>query len=370
MRVAAVIERDLRKFSRNPFIMIVGVLLPIVYLIIIGNSFQGQLKHLPVAVVDLDNGPYSRRVMELLETMSQGPKTINIFRIKDEKEAVAMVRKGFCKAAVIIPENFSRDVIRNANPQVGFFLDNTDAISAASLSAIISQSLGYLKVDYIAVRPDSSRPQLRPVELFKKVDYDASLVPGAVIMAIFMGTMIAGAFNLVMDKFLGVHESYLSTPLTKRDITVGVITSGVFITTCMSLIVLIGSMILTGIKLQGGLTSFALLVSIIILSALGLLSMMFIILGRADHPRIVGMLGGFLNVIFFFPSGAIYPIESFPGWLKAFAKINPEAYAVHALKSVILKGADLAAIKNDIVFLVVFTAIMLTIATSTFKRTL
>ena len=189
-------------------------------------------------------------------------------------------------------------------------------------------------------------------------------------MAIFMGTMITGAFNLAMDKFLGIHESYLSTPLTKRDITVGIIISGVFITTVMSLTVLMGSMILTGIKLEGGLGSFVVLFFVIILSALGLLSMMFIILGRANHPRIVGLVGGFLNVIFFFPSGAVYPIESFPNWLKAFAKVNPEAYAVHALKALIFKGADIVAIKGDLVFLAIFTAIMLTIATFTFKRTM
>jgi hypothetical protein len=35
----------------------------------------------------------------------------------------------------------------------------------------------------------------------------------------------------------------------------------------------------------------------IILTILSLLSLMFVILGRAKHPRIVGALAGFLNVI-------------------------------------------------------------------------
>jgi ABC-2 type transport system permease protein len=98
--------------------------------------------------------------------------------------------------------------------------------------------------------------------------------------------------------------------------------------------------------------------------------MMFVILGRANHPRIVGVLSGFLNVILFFPSGAIYPIASFPGWLKVFAKINPEAYAVDALKAILFKNAGLAVISGDIFFLVIFTAVMMTIAIATFKRTL
>jgi ABC-2 type transport system permease protein len=81
-------------------------------------------------------------------------------------------------------------------------------------------------------------------------------------------------------------------------------------------------------------------------------------------------LSGFLNVILFFPSGAIYPIASFPEWLKAFAKVNPEAYAVDALKSILFKGERISDISGDIIFLLIFTFVMMTIAIGTFKRTL
>lgn len=370
MRIEAVVERDLKRYARNPFIIIGSVLLPMLYLIIMGNSFQGQLKHLPLAVVDNDHGPYSRRVIELLEAAENGPQLVEVTRLNGQKEALDLVKNGFYKAALIIPNNFSQDVIKKSTPQLGLLLDNTDSISSSSISRAVSDALNYLKLEYIPIRRDIAVPQARPVELFKKIDYDASLVPGIIVMAIFMGTLISGAFNFVMDKFLGVHECYLSTPLTKKDIVIGIIISGVFITTIMSLIVLVGGMLLTGIKLVGGITSFIWLLLTIMLTALGLLSMMFIVLGRANHPRVVGLLGGFLNVIFFFPSGAVYPIESFPNWLRAFAKINPEAYAVHALKALIFKGAGIVAIKGDLVYLAIFTAIMLTVATLSFKRTL
>jgi ABC-2 type transport system permease protein len=77
-----------------------------------------------------------------------------------------------------------------------------------------------------------------------------------------------------------------------------------------------------------------------------------------------------MNVILFFPSGAVYPIASFPPWLKVFTKINPEAYAVHALKSVLFKGMVLEDILIDIAFLCIFTVVMMSTAILTFKRTL
>jgi len=109
---------------------------------------------------------------------------------------------------------------------------------------------------------------------------------------------------------------------------------------------------------------------IIILTILSLQSLMFVMLGRIKHPRIVGALSGFLNVILFFPSGAIYPIASFPHWLKTFTKINPEAYALDALKSILFKGANLGTILMDVAFLSVFTIVTMTTAIATFKRTL
>jgi ABC-2 type transport system permease protein len=112
------------------------------------------------------------------------------------------------------------------------------------------------------------------------------------------------------------------------------------------------------------------LVGVIILGATGILAMTFVLLARANNPRVVGASAGFLNVILFFPSGAIYPIESFPPWLRAFAQYNPETHAVSALKSILFKGANFAAVSNDLAFLAVFTAIMLVMASMTVKRTL
>jgi ABC-2 type transport system permease protein len=91
-------------------------------------------------------------------------------------------------------------------------------------------------------------------------------------------------------------------------------------------------------------------------------------MARVGHPRIVGILSGFLNVILFFPSGAVYPVESFPGWLKAFARVNPETYSVRAMKAVLFKGASIWAVSWEMAYLALFTAAMMVLAIAVFKR--
>jgi ABC-2 type transport system permease protein len=370
IRLFAVIERDLKKFRRNPVVLAMSILMPIIYLVILGNSFQGKLQALPVALVDEDAGPAARRLTENLRAVEAGPKTVVILSKKDQGEAVDGVKRGVYKAALVIPSDFSRRVFAKSRPEVGLFLDNVDAISSENIRSVVSSALRSISTDYVAIREYPGEALLRDIDLFSKVDYYQSLVPGVVIMAIFLGTLTTGAFNLVMDRFLGMDESYLLTPLSKSHIVGGLVISGLTITTLIAAFIFTVSMLITGIPFSWRLHQCASILLIIVLTTLCLLSLMFFILGRVGHPRIVGILSGFLNVILFFPSGAVYPIASFPGWLKYFARANPEAYAVDALKSVLFKNAGLAVIAGDILFLFCFTAVMMTLSIVTFKRTL
>jgi ABC-2 type transport system permease protein len=370
IRLLAVIERDLKKFSRNPMVLAMSILMPVIYLVILGNSFQGKLQALPLIVVNHDSGTYARRFMENLRAVEAGPQTFTILVATDDKEAIDGVRKGRYKAGLIIPPDFSKKVGLKARPEAGIFLDNTDAISADAIRNAVNSAMKSISSDYVSIREKSDEIFLRDIDLYRKVDYYQSLVPGVVIMAIFLGALTTGAFNLVMDRFLGIDESYLLTPISKSHIVAGLIISGLSITTIIAVLIFAVSMVMTGIPFSKGIEQFASILIVIILTTLCLLSLMFVMIGRVNHPRIVGLLSGFLNVILFFPSGAIYPIASFPEWLKAFAKVNPEAYAVDALKSILFKGERISDISGDIIFLLIFTFVMMTIAIGTFKRTL
>jgi ABC-2 type transport system permease protein len=367
----AVMRRDLLRLARNPMTILVGVLLPVIYLVIFGNSFQGVLKHLPLVVVSQDNGPYAIRVMEQMQALAAGPRTITLTYMNDADEAIQDVRDGRYKAALIIPANFSRSIAEGRIGELGLFTDNVDTVSAATLQGLLSQATGSLKQGYVTARePKLDQVVLRPSNLFTTVDYDRSLIPGVIVMARFMGSLTSGVFNWVMDRFMGITECYLVTPLSRWNLAAGILGSSVLVTSVASVIVLVAGLLITGGTIAGGALAAAMLVGVIVIGATGILAMTFALLARAGNPRVVGASAGFLNVILFFPSGAVYPVESFPTWLRVFARYNPETHAVSALKSILFKGADFAAVSGDLAFLLVFTAIMLVLASVTVKRTL
>ena len=371
LKFLAIMRRDLKKLTRNPITLISVILMPIVYLVIIGNSFQGQLRHLPIVVVEQDHGLYARRLVEQLLALQAGPKTVDLSFESDPGYAIDAVRDGRFKGAVVIPPDFSHDVAEGRVAQIGLFTDNVDAISSGTIEGVLAQAAATVKVTFVTARESKlNQISLRPNWLFPYVDYDRSLIPGVIVMAIFMGSLMSGVFNWVMDKFLGVTECYLVTPLSRWDIAGGVLASGVSVTSVAGVMVLFLGLLITRGRIEGGLPALLTLIGIIIVSATGLLAMTFALLGRAGHPRLVGTFSGFLNVILFFPSGAIYPVESFPPWLRTFAHFNPETHSVSAIKQILFKGADFAAVSGDIIFLLAFMLVMLVLASVSFKRTL
>ena len=58
-------------------------------------------------------------------------------------------------------------------------------------------------------------PTLDVVEVYPYVPYIQYLLPGSIVMSIFMMVMIGGGIIFIDDKARGLHEGYLVTPITQ-----------------------------------------------------------------------------------------------------------------------------------------------------------
>ena len=79
---------------------------------------------------------------------------------------------------------------------------------------------------------------------------------------------------------------------------------------------------------------------------------------------------GILNALLFFPAGSIYPIRAFPAWLRWIAYIDSFTYSAYGFKALLLKDGRFVAIRADLAYMTIAAAVMITIATILFKRTL
>jgi ABC-2 type transport system permease protein len=227
---------------------------------------------------------------------------------------------------------------------------------------------------YDAPRPSARRlgasTSLDLVELYPYVPYIQYLLPGSIVMSIFMMVMIGGGIIFLDDKMRGLHEGYLVTPIKAIELILGFNLSGAIKAVLAGVTLMFFGTLIAGIPDPLEPLRLLRMFAVIVVTATALVSMMFLLMVRMNDPMLPRAIFGLLNTLLYFPSGAVYPQQAFPGWMRVLAAVDPFTYAVHAFKCLLLKNTGFAAISFDLVFLLVFSAITMGAAALLFKRTL
>lgn len=369
-RTFAIVEREMRRFRRSPTLMVMSLIMPIVQLVVLGYAFGGSVKNLKLGVVDQDRGVPAVRMRELAGAVASNARTFAPTSYADLGQAVTALRNGQLNGVLAIPPDFSRRVLARDDPHVALIEDNTDGFVSASMAATAGSMVS--AYDRPAATSDRVSPSttLDVVEVYPYVPYIQYLLSGSIVMSIFMMVMIGGGIIFIDDKSRGLHEGYLVTPITKLELVLGFTISGAIkAVLAATLVVTLGSVI-AGVPNAFEPMRLIRLFVVVVVTSMALVSMMFLLMVRMNDPLVPRALFGVLNTLLYFPSGAVYPQQAFPGWMRALAVVDPFTYAVHALKCLTLKNTGFGAIGYDLLFLALFTVVSMTAATMLFRRTL
>src|ERR1035437_6871615 len=355
-RMFAIVEREMRTLFRSPTLMIMSMMMPILQLLIMGNAFGGKIVGARVAVVDYDHGPQAVKIREGFDSI-------------DEAKAREDVRTGKVDGAVVIPAQYSRRVYSQDAPRIGFVVDNSDQFTSGSLEGEMQAVVTALNTPVIQPRLANSIA-LQIVELYPYVNYMKFLLPACVALAMYISVMIGGGMLYIDDKARGVHEGYLVTPITKLELVFGLNMAGAIKAVLSGICLTIIGSLMAGLGIIFNPMADLELLALILGTSLAFNGMMFLLMVRVDDPLVPRAMFGVLNLLLFYPSGAMYPINAFPPWLRALSVVDPFTYCVHGFKAILLKDGGFTAIRFDLLFLFVFGISTLLIATPLFKRTL
>ncbi|MFZ0924067.1 MAG: ABC transporter permease, partial [Candidatus Acidiferrales bacterium] len=110
------------------------------------------------------------------------------------------------------------------------------------------------------------------------------------------------------------------------------------------------------------------LMIVVAVASLCMISFMFLLMVRIDDPLVPRAIFGVLNTLLFFPSGAIYPTNGFPIWLRWISIVDPFTYTVHALRNLLLRDSGIEGIYRDVLILSGFAIVMIAGSIALFKR--
>jgi ABC-2 type transport system permease protein len=369
-RAWAIIERELRRFRRSPTLIVVSLVFPIVQLVVLGYAFGGNVKHLKLGIVNEDHGVPATKIRELSGAVAVNARTFDTIDYADPGRALEDLRNGRINGVLTIPPDFSRRLLAKSDPRVALIEDNTDTFVTVSLAATVGNLVTAFNQPAAKAERVSGQATLDVVEVYPYVPYIQYLLPGSIVMSIFMMVMIGGGIIFIDDKARGLHEGYLVTPITKFELIAGFNLSGTIKAVMAGIVLMTIGSVIAGIPDPFAPLRLLRLLLVIIVTAFALISLMFLIMVRVTDPLVPRAIFGVLNTLLYFPSGAVYPQQGFPPWMQVIAVVDPFTYSVHAFKSLLLKDTGLGAITGDLGYLILFSAVAMTLATRLFRRTL
>ncbi|OGP29787.1 MAG: hypothetical protein A2067_06285 [Deltaproteobacteria bacterium GWB2_42_7] len=200
------------------------------------------------------------------------------------------------------------------------------------------------------------------------ISYKQFLLPGIIGMTILFSSVFS-TISVVWDREFGFLREMLVAPISRTTIVMGKLLSGTALSVFQGMVLLLISPLL-GMKIT--FAGFLAMVILIALLSLAITAMDLFIASFLTSLEGFNVIMNFIVLPMFFLSGALYPMNKLPEILKYFTYVNPLSYGVDAFKHILFEnngtlGAEFPLLL-DIGVLILFSVIMITLASYSFER--
>jgi ABC-2 type transport system permease protein len=354
--------------DRLTLAMIIGV--PLMQLTLFGFAINFNPKALPTAASIADPGKFSRSIIAAMRNSSYFDL---VAETRSPAEARKLLQEGKVLFVVEIPENFSRDLVRGAQPDLLMEVDATDpASSGYAISAFNALAATALRDDLVgplALRAQSAAPFNPVIHLLYNPESNTqySIVPGLLAIILTMTLVLMTCMALTRERERGTYENLLAMPVTPLEIMVGKIAPYVAVGLIQSAIVLIMAKSVFGVPVIGSLALLGGALTLFIIANLAV-GYTFSTIAQSQLQAMQ------MTVFFLLPaillSGFAFPFAGMPGWAQDVAEILPATHFLRIARGILLKGNGVANIAGELWPLMLFTLAAGTIALLRFRRTL
>lgn len=362
-RLAALMRKELIQFLRARSMLALILYLYTVEIIMCTYAMSFDVRNLPTAFVDHARSAESRALMQ--DFGSSG-----YFKIAHPSatyaEVAALLDRGEVLAAVVIPQEFSRQLARGVPASVQLILDGANA-NAASVAQGYAQRI----VQNFALQrapphlTGQTAVELRPrVWYNSELDYRHFMVLSMMTLAGMMVGVITAAAGIVREKESGTMELLLVTPVSQSEM----IAAKVLPPLLFCLLALFPSLLVAsifGVPLRGSVALFMLFSGVFLLSVMSIGVLVAVIADTLQQALLISFM-----VLFpvMFLSGTIVPLESMPLGLQYLAEASPLRHYMEAVLGLFLKGVGLDVLWPQLAAMVAIGAALLAVSVWRFRR--
>src|SRR6266545_4446549 len=318
-RLLGMIIKEFIHLRRDALALFLALVMPVLMLFIFGWAINTDVKHIPTAVFEQSG---SLEAQEFLEALVNTQYFDLRYRARSHKELTRLVDQGKAKIGVVIPPDFARRLSRQQG-EVQVIVDASDPqVATSGINA--AASLGAQRSLQIMTEAAAGTAGVRnpepPLDVRVRAWYNPDLVsaifivPGLIGALLMQTTITAMAVSVVRERERGTLEALIVSPIRRWELLLGKIIPN-------------------------------LLVAYVQMTFLTFLPSIYL-------------------------SGLLFPIEGMPWGAQYLASVIPLTYFLRIVRGIVLKGVGFSYLWPHLIPLLIFGAVIFSLAVFKFRKTL
>jgi ABC-2 type transport system permease protein len=357
------IKKEFHHILRDKRSMLVLIGLPIIQLLIFGFAITNEVRNTNIAILDNAKDGATQNIITRIES-SQYFDIDQTIKTNDQIEKA--FKKGRIKLAIIFQSNFMKELVHSNKVQIQLISDATDPNQATTL-------INYASTIIMDYQNELNQSVKLPysINTETRMLYNPQLkgaytsVPGVMGMILLLISAMMTSIAIVKEKELGTMEVLLVSPMKPWLVIISKVIPYFIISLINVATILILSVFVLGLPIQGSLLLLIFSTVIYLFCALSLGLLISTITDTQQAAMLISLLGLMLPVVML--SGYAFPVANMPLVLQVLSNFVPAKWYIIIVKGVMIKGIDITQIWKELVILLGMTAVFLLISIKRFK---
>lgn len=339
MIIGAIIKKELLQLRRDPRLIALIIVMPLVLLILFGVALKLEPKNVKMAYLDEDKSFFTN----LIKTSIWSDGYFELYEVDSRQQIIEEIRAGRARAGLYIEGDFSALLIENKQPHVLFYTDGTmpsltTAMKYNSSSVTderVTSDMYFSDADAPGVVIAQS-PFIMDTQILFNPDEKETwfFLPGVIGVLIMQIALILTGITVVREREKRTLEQLLVTPMSKTSFIIGKLLPYIAIALIdFYFILAVGWNLFELPQPSSHLLLFLLaFIYVAVMISLGLLISLI-----AKTQQQAMFIAIFIIVPSILLSGFIFPIEAIPGVVRYICYAIPFTYFVEIIRGLLIK---------------------------------
>ncbi|KXS43381.1 MAG: ABC-type polysaccharide/polyol phosphate export system permease component [Methanolobus sp. T82-4] len=194
--------------------------------------------------------------------------------------------------------------------------------------------------------------------------YTGFIIPGIISMSVLFTSVFSG-IQIIWDKQFGFLKETLVAPVSRLEIMLGQTIGGATASVIQGLIILVLSLLI-GLNITS-IPGFLIAIVFMVLIGLSFTAFGIAIASRMEDMHGFQLIINFVVFPIFGLSGALFPIDSLPPWLRSLTLLDPLTYGAEGIRYGLLGSSQVNPLLSFVV-LTGFTVFMVVFGAYLFRK--